>query len=182
MKGYRVRSARNRGAISSVSDLSVRLEQPGDFVIVMRDVPRTFIMLCPDGCGERVVLNLDERMGAAWRAYNRKGKTSLFPSVWRDTGCKSHFVLWNNVICWFDRYDIERASELGSGLENRVYSRLPFSKFVHFCELADALEEIPWDVLRVCKNLCSRSLATEGMGSAQGMFKKEWTSQQLGSD
>jgi hypothetical protein len=37
--------------------------------------------------------------GKAWRLYGgAKSAVTLFPSVWRDTGCESHFIIWRDQI------------------------------------------------------------------------------------
>ena len=61
---------------------------PGDSVIVERGRPRSFVIACPDGCGEHLTINLDDRSGPAWRWYETNRGITLFPSVWRDSGCR----------------------------------------------------------------------------------------------
>ncbi len=41
-------------------------------------------------------LNLDPRAGKSWRVIMNGPTLSLVPSVWKETGCESHFVLWRN--------------------------------------------------------------------------------------
>jgi hypothetical protein len=78
------------------------LNEPGDAVLVRRGVLRSMVMSCPDGCGEVLTVNLDGRAGKAWRHYARGDDVSLFPSVWRDSGCESHYILWRSRIYWCD--------------------------------------------------------------------------------
>jgi len=76
------------------------LSKTGDVAIVSRAGHRRWLLIrCPDGCGETVSVNLDERAGPAWDLDERKG-LSLYPSVWRDNGCRSHFILWRGDIWW----------------------------------------------------------------------------------
>ena len=85
---------------------------PGDSVAVVRGRPRSFVMACPDGCGERLTINLDQRSGLAWRLYETSRGVTLFPSVWRDSGCRSHFIVWHDTILWCDWYiETEREPE-----------------------------------------------------------------------
>lgn len=70
------------------------LVAPGDAVLITRGQPRWLLLRCPCGCGEEMPVNLDARAGKAWRLYRRPHSgLTLFPSVWRDTGCESHFVI-----------------------------------------------------------------------------------------
>lgn len=58
-------------------------------------------LLCPCGCGHILYLNLlaDER--PCWRiTLTAGGLASLHPSVWRKTGCNSHFWLRRGRVHW----------------------------------------------------------------------------------
>lgn len=89
-----------KGIIRNRNELENLLVNAGDFVVVKRGRRRLFILRCPCGCGDDLLINLDERSGPAWRLYLRAGNYSLYPSFWRDTKCKSHFIIWNNKIHW----------------------------------------------------------------------------------
>lgn len=57
-------------------------------------------MRCPCGCGDTVTLNL---IGPhpVWRALiGQSGKVSLHPSVYRQTGCRSHYWVREGVVIW----------------------------------------------------------------------------------
>jgi hypothetical protein len=73
---------------------------PHSLAIVIRGVPRAALLQCPCGCGETLSINLDPRVGKAWRAYADDGTISLLPSVWRTSGCCSHFCVWQNDVVW----------------------------------------------------------------------------------
>ena len=68
--------------------------------VVERGHPRSVLFQCPCGCGDVVVINVDRAAGPAWRLRLSDGSLSLMPSVWRTTGCKSHFILWKNQVWW----------------------------------------------------------------------------------
>src|SRR3954466_5762253 len=99
----RTRTAHLRGTVSHRAEADKLLAEPGDLVLVVRGVARSLVMMCPDGCGDIITVNLDRRAGKAWSFYKDKRGLSLFPSVWRDTGCGAHFILWANTIFWTDR-------------------------------------------------------------------------------
>src|SRR5665213_4231154 len=105
-------------------------------------------MKCPCGCGEELPVNLDAQAGKAWRIYNWQGKITLYPSVWRDTGCQSHFIIWNGRTYLFGMRDDDLFDwpDSEGGLEEEVVARLSDS-LVHYLDIADGLEAIPWNVL-----------------------------------
>lgn len=58
-------------------------------------------MICPCGCGDAVHLNLlpDER--PVWRIQSRPNQPiTLFPSIWRTVGCRSHYWVRDGRIEW----------------------------------------------------------------------------------
>jgi Family of unknown function (DUF6527) len=58
-------------------------------------------MVCPCGCGEVIELNLLTQARPCWSVQEHgDGTVSLVPSVWRQKGCKSHFVLRHGRINW----------------------------------------------------------------------------------
>lgn len=92
---------RQRGTTEYRDEANALLEQPGDAVVVERGIPRSFVIKCPDGCGETLAINLDRRTGKAWRLETEKNSTvSLHPSIWKAGGCRSHFVVRQSRIIW----------------------------------------------------------------------------------
>jgi hypothetical protein len=155
------------------------LKAPGDAALVVRGQPRWLLLRCPCGCDEIIPINLDARAGKAWRLYrgSRSGLT-LFPSVWRDTGCESHFIIWRDNILLFGDDDESGASPRDTfdvqALVKRVLSAWPAGQLVSYLEVADALKEIPWDVLEACRELVARGALVEGSGRQRGQFRRAW--------
>lgn len=153
------------------------LRSPGDAVLIERGRPRWLLLACPCGCGEEIPINLDPKAGKAWRLYrdSRHG-LSLYPSVWRDSHCGSHFIIWRSTILLF-RHDYDevasptRQEEIGA-LSAVVFERLPPFGFVSYLPIADALNEIPWDVLDACRALVRAGRAREGSGNQRGTFAR----------
>jgi len=170
----RQRRAHLKGITPSHREAAALVSQPGDVAIVKRGTLRSAVMRCPDGCGDIITLNLDPRTDKAWRIYKSKRGLTLFPSVWRDTGCQSHFVLWNDVISWVDVFDVEEEQESleKRQLEERVLGLLKPDSFTDFVQLADALDEIPWAVLDACKKLVKEKRAVAGSGELKSSFKR----------
>lgn len=60
-------------------------------------------MTCPCGCNETIQLNLLAGRRPKWSVSETPNYTvSLHPSVWRKSGCKSHFFFRNSEIIWCD--------------------------------------------------------------------------------
>lgn len=140
------REAKLKSVVASDAVASRLLEDPGDIAIVERGVPRLLVMKCPDDCGDTLRINLDPRTSKAWRIYQDEDGLSLFPSVWRDTGCESHFIIWADKIYWSDNRDriYKRIHE--PVLRAAVYSELDGLEFRSAVEIANKLGLVPWSV------------------------------------
>lgn len=58
-------------------------------------------MRCPCGCGDTIELMLvAEAKPRWWLTFDRRGRPSLSPSVWRRTGCRSHFWVRGGRVDW----------------------------------------------------------------------------------
>lgn len=116
-------------------------------------------MACPDGCGSILTVNLDPRAGKAWKLYER-GRMSLYPSVWRDGGCGAHFIVWKDKIVWCGLNRVEDNSPAyDAALEGRVLSVLSRTAKSDW-DVANELDEIPWEVERSLKKLAKAGRAT----------------------
>src|ERR1041385_2821383 len=98
MTRTRANKVKLRGNVERHDLATPLLQVPGDAVIVERGKPRLLILRCPCGCGDNLLINLDRRVGKAWHLYQRRKRLTLFPSYWRDDGCGSHFILWDDDI------------------------------------------------------------------------------------
>lgn len=147
-----------KGTVEKFASAIAHLRNPGDCTIVQRGAPRTIVMMCPDGCGETIAVNLDPRVGKAWRKYHRNEKLTIYPSVWRDTGCKAHFIIWNDQVIWCNAHDSAQVN-IDEKFVETVYGKLSSETFLHFESIAENLEAIPWDVLWACNILVRRGNA-----------------------
>ena len=167
-----------RKVVESRTEASRHLRSPGDAVLVDRGVPRWLLISCPCGCGEELPINLDSRAGKAWRLYrNPKWGLSLFPSVWRDTDCRSHFIIWRGQILLFgrneDEFDESSFGEESMPTAEAVLTHIPTTGMISFSDIAEALDAVPWDVLRVCRKLVRSGNAYEGRGKERGSFRRK---------
>jgi hypothetical protein len=155
------------GVVEHRHEADERLRNPGQAVVVRRGVNRSLTMICPDGCGETLTINLDGRAGPAWRLYLEGKSVSLFPSVWRNTGCRSHFILWKSRIYWCDWGDPLEATD--TAFQGQVLAALR-SDLRPYAEIAADLNAVPWAVLSACHLLKRRGSCLEGGGDKMGWF------------
>lgn len=95
--------------------MTVARQSQGTLVPVRRGRLRAIVFSCPCGCAELLVINLDRRTGKAWKLYARAGRVTLSPSVWRTTGCKSHFFVIANRVVWAMPRRSRKLKELSGG-------------------------------------------------------------------
>lgn len=150
-----VRAITFKGKVESRDAVAQLLLQSGDVAIVERGKPRLLVMRCPCGCKDDLLINLDNRVGPAWRCYMNGRGLSLFPSYWRDTKCGSHFILWNSRIYWCMAWDADESEtwSVPTSTQDTVLAALPSDRFTKYDELADRLGLIPWEVLQACRQL-----------------------------
>jgi hypothetical protein len=55
---------------------------------------------CPDECGDLISVNLMQSYDPSWTVLIDDGLISIHPSVWKKTGCKSHFFIKDSAIVW----------------------------------------------------------------------------------
>jgi hypothetical protein len=146
------------------------LTRPGTAVLVFRGIPRSLAIACPDGCGEQLTINLDHRAGPAWRLYGNGVDVTLYPSVWRTTGCKSHFIVWHSKIYWCDwREELDEAEE---SIVQKTLETLT-DTFASHVEIADRLHVEPWAIASACHRLCRLDLAEAGEGAQRGSARRK---------
>jgi hypothetical protein len=168
-----VREIRLRAEVEYRHEGDPLLQEPGDTVLVNRGRPRLLLIACPDGCGETLAINLDPRAGKAWRLYRKANAISLSPSVWRDGGCESHFILWRSRIIWCDRFELDNQEPVfDPTLETEVMATLDSERYRSPHEIAEELNEIPWDVSYAARRLVDRGLAEYGSGAQRASVRK----------
>ena len=166
-----------KSIVESRAEVGSYLAVPGDAVLIIRKQPRWLLLKCPCGCDDEVPVNLDQRAGKAWRLYRaRNEQLTLFPSVWRDTGCQAHFIIRNSHILMLggsDSYMYRWPTHLDLlPLSTRVLESWPRDGWVQYVEVADLLGEIPWDVLDACRHLVRTGALVEGRGQLRSNFRR----------
>lgn len=162
------------GVFESRGEATVGINSPGDAVLISRGRPRWLLLRCPCGCGDELPINLDRRAGKAWRLYERDGSITLYPSVWRDTGCESHFIVWKGEILLFGRPEDDLTSariEVDvEGIASRILHGWPSGQWESYLAVSERIGEIPWDVLDACRHLTRKGALFEGTDKRRGMF------------
>lgn len=166
-----------KSVVESRAEVANQLKLPGDAVLIQRGQPRWLLLKCPCGCGDEIPVNLDRRAGKAWRFYGgAKSGVTLFPSVWRDTGCESHFIIWRDQILLFGGQGDDVSSSPVHpdilSLSKRVLESWPSEGWASYVDVADRLDEIPWDVLDACRYLARVGSLIEGRNQHRAMFRR----------
>lgn len=148
--------------VESRSEVSGNPLKEGEAILVARGIPRWLVLGCPDGCGDTLPINLDSRSGKAWKFVDKRGRITLHPSIWRDTGCLCHFVIWDSKIWLFGTtFDISPSEQRSSReLEAAVLAllRAHRSRYRSVDSLAEELDVSPWQIWNVCRALQRRRL------------------------
>ena len=153
--------ARLAGRVAQRGEGLGLLANPGDFVLIERGRPRAMLMMCPDGCGEVLTMNLDPRTGKAWRAYLGDDGFTLYPSVWRTTGCLSHFYVWRDRIYWSRRYDASADPSQLDAHAKDVIAAIRTGAAATVVTIADHLSLSPWLVAFTCSRLVDAGILRE---------------------
>ena len=165
-----------RGIAESRGAVGARLENTADVALVSRAGRwRWLVFRCPCGCGLELPVNLDSRTGPAWHLYRPGPNMTLYPSVWRESDCRSHFIvsrgrLWIADGSWWE----EIRDTTDDSLVRRVLQELGDSSR-HYFDIAEGIEEEPWDVLDACRTLVRRDQAEEAEFERRGFFRTKTT-------
>lgn len=62
--------------------------------------PWVAVMMCPCGCGDVIELSLSPASKTHWTLSIDGHRPTLYPSVWRNTGCRSHFWVQRGRVRW----------------------------------------------------------------------------------
>ena len=88
-------------ATEVVEDLPDTLEPRRLYLVGEQSLPWSAALVCPCGCGATIQLSLVAGDTPSWQATRHfSGSVSLHPSIWRQTGCRSHFFLRRGRVVW----------------------------------------------------------------------------------
>ena len=73
------------------------------YCVHTQSTPRWALFRCPCNCGQVITLSLLAAHKPHWRILRGPyGHPSLHPSIWRNTGCLSHFWIDDGQVIWCD--------------------------------------------------------------------------------
>ena len=82
------------------------------YLVGTRGCEWSAVFTCPCGCGQPVWLNLLSGQRPRWRVSVHFGHVpSVFPSVWRQVGCHSHFFVRHGCVDWCGSFSDEWVRE-----------------------------------------------------------------------
>lgn len=170
----RVKVVNFKGEVEYQDQAKALLVSAGDVVLVQRGRPRMLVFRCPCGCGDDLLVNLDQRSGPAWRFFLRTDGLTLYPSYWRDGACGSHFILWDNQIYWCHGWDDEDFDwwSVSEDVETRVYGALKKEVLTPYWDVADEVGILPWEALQACRQLMEKKRAERGFGDDEGKYRR----------
>jgi hypothetical protein len=85
----------------SVEDVPDKLEENVVYLIGDTSAPWAAAFVCPCGCKEVISLSLIPDDKPRWKARMQwNGSATLYPSVWRTRGCRSHFFVRRGRVLW----------------------------------------------------------------------------------
>ncbi|WP_407696488.1 DUF6527 family protein [Sphingomonas abietis] len=94
------RRLRSRVKVTAVDERPTMIRKNRLYVTVRSGKAGFGFMVCPCGCGETLHLRFFGDRHPRWSIGALKGNATVHPSVWRTTGCRSHFVLTDGQINW----------------------------------------------------------------------------------
>lgn len=86
-----------------------KLLKDKDFIeVIYKEKPYWAIFKCPCGCSNIISLPLQKSHNPHWSVSPSKtGRPSVYPSVWQNKGCLSHFWIEEGKINWCKNTGIE---------------------------------------------------------------------------
>ena len=83
--------------------------QENEFIaVVYKNKPIWTLFKCPCGCGYVITLPLQKPHRPKWTLSKSESKRpTLYPSVWQNKGCHSHFWIEDGKIIWCNNKETE---------------------------------------------------------------------------
>lgn len=82
-----------------IDDIPESIEKHKIYIVGESNFHWVLVFICPCGCEESIQLNLLEDTSPSWR-YFIDENINIKPSIWRNTGCKSHFFINDGEVKW----------------------------------------------------------------------------------
>lgn len=91
--------------IEFVLENPIRAEMKPNIIYIVANgrVRKWACFLCPSDCGDQIMLSLIKGSQPSWKlTIKLGGKPTIYPSVRKLDGCKSHFWIRNGIVKWVD--------------------------------------------------------------------------------
>lgn len=87
--------------VQAVAERPRRLNRRCLYVTFQAGAPAFGVMICPCGCGETLNLRFFGERHPRWSVtWDRRKRPTVLPSIWRKSGCRSHFHLTAGRVRW----------------------------------------------------------------------------------
>lgn len=93
---------RQRGplVVERFDEVPLKLRRGVLALVGEEDGPWAAVLMCPCGCDARTELLLVPGSETFWRVTRGPLGVTLTPSVWRTSGCRSHYLVRDSTIVW----------------------------------------------------------------------------------
>jgi Family of unknown function (DUF6527) len=87
-------------AYEFIEDFPSFVEQEKIYIIGENNYYWALVFLCPCGCSEKIQLNVLDEASPYWKFSVNDDVITIKPSIWRNSGCKSHFFIDRGNVSW----------------------------------------------------------------------------------
>jgi hypothetical protein len=96
---------RKEFTFQSTTDTPLSIEKNVIYIIGEKRYKWLAVLICPCGCSDQIQLNLLQEGNPCWKVIKHWDKSvSIFPSIWRTIGCKSHFTIRKGTVSWVQEF------------------------------------------------------------------------------
>lgn len=80
---------------------NANIENNAFYFVISNNKPKWVLFCCPCGCKSIITLSLQHNHRPHWQLKrSNDSRPTLYPSVWRDIGCMSHFWIADGRVYW----------------------------------------------------------------------------------
>jgi hypothetical protein len=83
-----------------LSEVPTKIPRRAILIISEGHNPDLIVFKCPCDCGDDIYLNILNDAKPRWDFKIKHGLLNLTPSIWRKSGCKSHFFIRESRVIW----------------------------------------------------------------------------------
>lgn len=91
---------KNKYKYRNVDEIPYKMRSNIIYIVQEGTQAETLSFMCPCGCKQPVYLNLIRDTVPCWTYKIERRKVSIFPSIVRKNGCKSHYCITKGEVIW----------------------------------------------------------------------------------